>query len=487
MFYKFMFFTLLGWTLTSCAEKSPLGEQKTHLSGANDTIGSIANRLDSLGEAGEFHGAIAIAKDGALVLEWAYGLANLDHQVPNTQETKFAFASMGKMFTGIAIMQLVEKGILEVEEKVGTYLPSYPSAEVREKVTLHHLLTHTSGLPDFMTDDYMEAPKQDFRKVADYTPYFEDEPLEFEPGSQFIYRNSDYVVLGLIIEKVTGTSYFEYVEANILEPAQMHATGYPAWDHPEPNRATGYTASNYQPGQLMANTYLVSAVGGPFGGGCGTTLDFLAFARSLRSYQLLSSGATTQMMAGQAADSTYGYGFADQTINGHRISGHSGGHYGISAELRMFSDLGYDVVVMTNRDAEAGFLDARYIIEEELVGKTEGQSRYFYSKRLVETIRTEGVEAGLQSLGQSTVLPSGIALNQAGFHALDANDFDLAKAYFTVYQTAHPEAADAWDCMGEAHAKAGEKEKAQLSFQKALKLDPSDPYAKRRLVELREN
>lgn len=483
-----MKYILLVLLVSSCligfAQPQPPVLPDAHLK--KDPIDRISTQLEALGTSGEFSGVVAIEKEGKLVLEKAYGYAHIGYQIPNAPETRFAFGSMGKMFTGIAIMQQVEKGTLDLEATVGTYLPTYPTAMVRDWVTLHHLLTHTSGLPDFMTDEYLSASKHQFRTVADFLPYFENEPLEFTPGSRYEYRNSDYILLGLILEAVTGETYYDYVNTHILAPAGMQETGFPDWDHPTPHRATGYTASSTHPGELMANTYLVPAMGGPFGGGCGTARDFLAFARTLQQHTLLSPELTTLAFKGKAADSTYGYGFVNHTQNGHQMIGHSGGHFGIAGELNMFTDLGYSVVILTNRDVQNGFLQARYLIQTELIGKTPGSERYAYTKSLVNLLRKEGESAALSNLAESDILPSGIMLNRAGFQALDSKDYPLAKSFFTVYQTAYPASADAQDCMGEAFFLEGKYAKAKESFEKALELDAEDAYALRRLGEIGE-
>lgn len=471
--------------LFSCTEKPPLAGEGSSGISSSDFVKTISASLDSLGKADAFSGVVAIEKDGELILEKAYGLAHIGHEVPNTPSTKFGFASMGKMFTGVAVLQLVEKGLLDLEATVGTYLPDYPSAVVRDSVTLHHLLTHTSGIPDFLTDQYLNASKGQFRKVADFTRYFENEPMEYSPGTNFIYRNSDYVVLGLIIESVSGQSYFDYVRSHIIEPAGMKDTGFQEWDHPVANRATGYTASTSQPGSLMANHYLISAIGGPFGGGCGTAKDFLSFANSLMSNQLLSPAMTQLAIQGKAADSTYGYGFVDNVTNGHRIVGHSGGNYGVAAELRMFTDLGYNVVVLTNRDAADGFLEVRLLIEAALIGKTPGYDRFFFTRDLIKLTNEEGLDAGLASLEASSILPSGISLNRAGFQFIDGKDFDKGRNLFQVYMAAYPESSDPHDCMGEAYFQEGDLAAALVSFEIALALDPKDPYAIRRIKEIK--
>lgn len=480
MFRQLLIFFGLFFLLCACGQERE--ENKTNA--VSPEMAALSHALDSLGEADVFSGVVAIEKNGKLLLEKSFGYAHLGYQIPNKQSTQFGFASMGKMFTGVAVLQLVEKGKLKLNERIGTYLPEYPNKLVRESVTLHQLLTHTSGLPDFMNEDYLNRSKEQIRELKDYLPFFEGEELEYAPGSRFIYRNSDYVVLGLIIEAISGMSYYDYVEKHILQVAQMENTGFPEWDHPQGETAVGYTASVSQAGQRMANSYLLAARGGPFGGGGGTAKDFLAFARALQNHKLLNPEMTRLAMQGQVDDSTYGYGFVELEVNGHQIQGHSGGHYGVAGELRMFNDLGTNVVVLSNRDPEDGFLEVRYQIERALVGETPSHRRFYFTKKLIKTCQKQGQQAGLALLDQSKIIPKGIMLNRAGFQALDQKDYPLAISLFELYVKAHPTLGDAYDCLGEARRQAGDLSGARESFEKALSLDPGDPYASQKLEEI---
>ncbi|GAI05666.1 unnamed protein product, partial [marine sediment metagenome] len=177
--------------------------------------------LEKLDAQDKFSGAVLIAKDGEPILKKAYGLANRSFNVPNKIDTKFNLGSMNKMFTGVAILQLAEQGKLTLDDKIIKYVLDYPNKEIASKVTIHQLLTHTSGMGLYWTDEYFKTSKDLFKNVEDYLPLFVNQPLQFEPGSEFSYSNSGYMVLGLIIEKVTGQSYFDYVMENIYKPAGM--------------------------------------------------------------------------------------------------------------------------------------------------------------------------------------------------------------------------------------------------------------------------
>lgn len=314
----------------------------------------IATYLPDLAAKDDFSGAVLIAKDGKPILKQAYGLANRAYDVPNQVDTKFNLGSMNKTFTAIAILQLVEQGKLAVDDNIIEHLPDYPNKEIAEKVKVHHLLTHTSGMGDFFTDEFFKTSRDRFRAVKDYLPLFVDTPLQFEPGTRFSYSNAGFIVLGLIIEEVTGQSYFDYVMENIYQPCGMINTDSYEMDDVVHNVAIGYTM--YGGDGMKNNLFFNPIKGSPAGGGYSTVEDMLNFSNALLSYRLLSPEWTATLLEGKVAvpdlgdDAKYGYGFVDGMVKNHRIVGHSGGAPGICANLDIFLDLGYTVVVFSNSE-----------------------------------------------------------------------------------------------------------------------------------------
>lgn len=310
--------------------------------------------LDQFVEADEFSGAVLVAKDQTILFQQAYGMAHQGYGFANQVDTKLNLGSMNKMFTAVAIAQLAEQGRLAFSEQVGKYLPDYPR-EVAEKITIHHLLTHTSGLGSFWNERFF-ATWADLRTVDDYLPLFRDDPLSFEPGEKFQYSNAGFVLLGAIIEHVTGQDYFLYVREHLYEPVGMHNTDAYEMDHSIPNLALGYTHQTPTGKQTMGprRNHPVGK-GGPAGGGYSTVEDLFKFSLAVRSYRLLEPSSTTTLLAGKGAipdkpGITYAYGWQNVTINGHRIVGHGGGAPGISAQFDLYLDLGYTVVVLANYD-----------------------------------------------------------------------------------------------------------------------------------------
>lgn len=187
----------------------------------------------------EFSGVAAVVRDGQIVHQQAAGLADIDRQERIAFDTRFNLASLGKLITRIAVTQLVAQGTLGLDAKVGTYLPDYPNRDVREKVTVRHLLEFQAGLPEIWNDRFFQDPKL-VDNLSDYVALFADKPLKFEPGSQTEYNNSAYVLLGRIIEQVSSLAYPDYVQRNIAQPAGMTATGFDRAESIGPGTATGY-------------------------------------------------------------------------------------------------------------------------------------------------------------------------------------------------------------------------------------------------------
>jgi CubicO group peptidase (beta-lactamase class C family) len=305
-----------------------------------------------------FSGAVLVARNGQPIFVQAYGMANKSNGTLNNIDTKFDLGSMNKMFTAVAIAQLAERGKLSFTDTVGKLLPDYPNKAVAEKVTVHHLLTHTSGMASYFNEKF-RANLNNMKTVADYLPLFANDPLAFEPGTKWQYSNSGFTVLGLIIEKVSGQSYYDYVKEHIFKPAGMVNTDSYERDLDVPNLAIGYTkmGDNGRPdpsAARRANTATRPTKGSPAGGGYSTVEDLLRFSVALREHKLLSQKYTETVTTGKVdtggAGRKYAYGFGEEESNGRHIVGHNGGGPGIGANFDMFPELGYTAVTLTNYD-----------------------------------------------------------------------------------------------------------------------------------------
>ena len=275
-----------------------------------EALEDLGLSVDRLAAADQFSGVVLVAEDGEPVFTRAHGQASKAYGVPNRLDTKFNLASMNNMFTAVAVAQLAERGKLAYTDTVGKHLPDYPNREVAERVTVHHLLTHTSGLGDYFNPRW-EAKKPRIRAVKDYLPLFAGEPLGFEPGATFGYSNAGFVVLGAIIERVSGQSYHDYVREYVYKPAGMADTDSYETDQEVPNRAQGSTrmgpGKRLEPGPWRNNLYAIEPRGGPAGGGYSTAGDLLRFAVALRDHTLLGARSTELVLSEQVKDDRGGF------------------------------------------------------------------------------------------------------------------------------------------------------------------------------------
>lgn len=321
----------------------------------------LTEYVDRLAAQDRFSGQVLVMRDGKVLFRAARGMACRAYQVPVGPATRFNLASMNKMFTGVAVAQLAQRGLLSFDDTLEKHLPDYPQ-EVASKVTIHHLLTHTAGLGSYWNEKWEKA-KFRVRDVADYLALFQEEPLRFEPGQGWFYSNAGYILLGAVIEKVTGQSYFEYVREHIYRPAEMNDTDCYALDEDPPNLAVGYSHFDSKgavhPDRWFNNTLKHVAKGGPAGGGYATGADMLRFAEALMGGELLDQAHTELVLTGKVKTELgptewYGYGFVESRLAAGRILGHSGGFSGINTYLDIYPDHGAVAVVLANYDFPAG-------------------------------------------------------------------------------------------------------------------------------------
>jgi CubicO group peptidase (beta-lactamase class C family) len=306
--------------------------------------------MKKLVEGDAFSGAILVAKDGKPIYEEAFGMASRVWKMPARIDTKFNIASLSKMFTAVAVAQLVEQGKLSYEDPVGKILPDYPNQDVAQKVTVHHLLTHTSGLGSKTLGSF----RQGFRSIKEYLPSLAKESPRFEPGTKFDYSNDGYLILGVIIEKASGRDYYDYIRKHVYKPAGMvHSDSYELDSDPQ-HLATGYMDGPN--GTRRNNVFTLPVKGLPYGLGYSTVGDLLKFDAALRNHKLLSAKSTAIMWESKTDNLSrrqqYGYGFFISQYNGARAVGHGGGWSGVTNRMDMFPDLGYTYVVLSNYDAE---------------------------------------------------------------------------------------------------------------------------------------
>lgn len=326
---------------------------------------SMSAKLARDTAADRFAGTIMASRHGQVIYQSAIGLADRGRNVPVTMSTKFRIGSANKMFTAVGVLQLVEKGSVALDAPIGTYLKDYPNAAFAGTVTIRQLLTHTGGAGDIFTPEY-EAKRQEVRTLADYVTLFGGRAPDTSVDGRTAYSNYGFVLLGRVIEIVSGTDYYDYVQRRIFAPAGMVNTGSLPEDTAVSNRSRGYTRKD---GRLADNADTLPYRGSAAGGGYTTATDLIRFGEALRSGKLLSKAMLEQATSSQRADGWYGFGFFVGGQGPTRNWGHGGGAPGMNAAFRVYPELDAIVVALVNLDPLAADNQADYYANRMALGE----------------------------------------------------------------------------------------------------------------------
>jgi D-alanyl-D-alanine carboxypeptidase len=320
-------------------------------------IAALRMKLEAEARADRFAGAALLARlengKPRVLFRGAYGLADREKAIANTIDTRFRIGSMNKMFTATAILQLVQAGKIGLTDPVGRYIPDYPNEAIAREVTIHHLLTHTGGTGDIFGPEYNSHVDRMTTHDDWIRLYGKRGPL-FKPGTRYAYSNYGMVILGVVIERVSRKSYYDFISENIYRPAGMMHSGMPPESIPADVRAVGYSrrerSMRWTPRSILGNR------GTAAGGGYSTVGDLLKFAAALTSHRLLNVEYTNLLITGKVETGSgfrYAYGFGDGRQNGLGSVGHSGGAPGMNGDLRIYPSTGYVLVVLSNLDPPA--------------------------------------------------------------------------------------------------------------------------------------
>ena len=312
-----------------------------------DALAALTARAEALAKNDQFSGAVLVARNGKILLQKAWGRADRATGAPVTLDTQFRLGSMNKMFTSVATLQLVEAGKLSLDDPLSKHCPDYPNQELASKVTVRHLLTHTGGTGDIFGPEFAKN-RLTLREHGDYVKLYGARGLTHEPGAEFRYSNYGFLLLGALIEKVSGMSYYDYVQAKIFQPVGMTSTASLSEADKVPSRATGYMGGE---GGWVPNTDTLPWRGTSAGGGYSTVGDLLRFAQALESGKLISKKMLAEATTPYRED--YGYGFEIEGEGALRSYGHGGGAPGMNGDLRIYPQLGYVLVSLTNLDPPA--------------------------------------------------------------------------------------------------------------------------------------
>ncbi|UCH97637.1 MAG: beta-lactamase family protein [Candidatus Aminicenantes bacterium] len=316
-----------------------------------------------------FSGSVLVAKQGKILLHKGYGLANIEEGIRNKSNTVHAIASMTKAFTSMSIMMLEERGLLSINDTVDMYIPELP---VGDQITLHHLLNHTSGLFEYTYNPDVWVNMDKFHTPEEVLEYFINEPLQFEPGTSWEYCNSAYVALGIIIERVSGMSYRDFIKTNILDPLKMTHTSYDPYDMDFPYKAIGYDdISIYPP---LRSPYLHPTL--PYSAGAiySTVKDLYKWDQALYTEQFVSAAALELIFTPGLHDYGYGWYIDNMDINGqpHKHIWHWGAYVGFHSYFSRLADDNVTIILLLNTSPVLG-------TEDELRPIVEGAAEIIFN------------------------------------------------------------------------------------------------------------
>lgn len=439
-------------------------------------------------EQGKFHGTALVSYEGKVIYKKGFGFANREWDIPNSNHTKFRLASVSKQFTALLVMQLVETGKIDLQEKVATYLPNYPKPQ-GDQITIHHLLTHTAAIPR------SEVKYNERHDVPTLLNSFKDLPLDRTPGELYRYSNEGYILLGYILEQITGKSYQDLIQVKIFDPAGMKNSGYDNHYQIIKYRASGYSqqGKNYKnaPYIDMSNPYAAGSL-------YATVEDLFLWDEALRNNALLSAKNFNEMIKPQIETGYrfYGYGFSNGL---HRVGisnieeqahWHTGGIEGFRTLILRVPASNSCIVLLSN--SEHAFLQG---ITESILAILNDVEYKFPSKSIAEAVfekmEAEGIDKGLafyEEIRNSTqYLHNERELITAGYDFFQAGKLEEAAALFKITTEAIPLASNAFDSYGEALLALGKKEEAIVNYKKSIELDPKNENGVTILKELGVN
>jgi len=337
---------LVIWGLTILTFAQPTGTQKS-----NDVLVKKALRsyFNGLAKREFFSGSVLIARGGEILLKEGYGIANYNTGQPNRPSTVFAVASFTKAFTSMSVMILEERGLLSVNDTVADYIPDFPNGD---QITIDHLLSQTSGFYEFLLNPSLWENTNNFHLPEQLLQYFVNEPLNFEPGTQFEYSNSNYVTLGIIIERISGMSYRDFIKTNILEPLRMNHTSYDPYEVDFPRKAGGY--DDLEP--PTPAIYFHPSIAYSAGAIRSTVKDLYKWDQALYTEQLVSAATRERMFTPGLGNYGYGWYIDYLEVDGqmHKQFWHWGSYFGFHSHISRLVDDEVIIIILRNTPPTTG-------------------------------------------------------------------------------------------------------------------------------------
>ena len=457
---------------------------------AQDRAAKIQEVLSVAHKYRQFNGSALVAENGKVIYRGAFGKANMEWDIPNTPDTRFRLGSITKQFTAMLTLQLVEQGKIKLDGKIADYLPDYRK-DIGEKVTVHHLLTHTSGIPSYTGQPgFFANVSRNPYKVADFVKQYTSGNLEFEPGTKYSYNNSGYFLLGAIIERITGKTYEQALKEMIFDRVGMKNTGYDRHDPLIPKRASGYAKT--KDGYANA-AYLDMSIPYAAGSMYSTVEDLYLWDQALYTDKLLTAQSKELMY--KPFLNNYAYGWivtnASFKINEQPVQMilHGGGINGFATMLVRFPKEKHLIVLLDNTGS--GNLEGL----SERLAKIIHNQPYDLPKQsiasvLEKTIDEKGIDAAvvqyrdLKAKHSDTHDFAEPELNALGYRLMAASKLKEAVEIFKLNVEAYPQGFNTYDSLAEAYMNLNERELAIKNYKKSLELNPQNTNAVETLKKL---
>jgi len=453
-----------------------------HVAVAQDHATKIQEFLTTAHKYRQFNGSVLVAENGKVIYKGAYGQANMEWNIPNTPDTRFRLGSITKQFTATVILQLVEQGKIKLDAKLSDYLPDYRK-DTGEKVTIHHLLTHTSGIPSYTSQPgFFQNVSRNPYKVDEFVKKYASGNLEFEPGSKYTYNNSGYFLLGAIIERVTGKPYEQVLKQNIFDPLGMKNTGYDHHDTLIPKRASGYSKT---PDGYTNAAYLDMSIPYAAGSLYSTVEDLYLWDQALYTDKVLSAQSKALMYKPFLENYAYGWAITNASFKQNDpvpMISHDGGINGFSTTIMRFPNEKNLVVMLDNTGSE-------YVNRlGESIGKILYNQPYEPPKISIvsvldKTIAEKGIEAGIAQYRDMKAKQSATydfaepELNRLGYQLLRTGKPKEAIEIFKLNVEAYPKGFNTYDSLAEAYMTINERELAIQNYKKSVELNPNNKTA----------
>ncbi|MEP6932092.1 MAG: serine hydrolase, partial [Flavobacterium sp.] len=452
-----------------------------NMSFAQDKAKQIDQLMSLYNQYGQLNGSVLVSEHGKVIFKKGYGQANMEWDIPNQPDTKFRLGSISKQFTAFLIVKLAEEGKIKLDAPITTYLPNYPKG-TGEKITVHHLLTHTSGIPNYTSvPKFLQEKSREPYTPEEFIKTFENLPLEFTPGEKFKYSNSGYFILGYIIEKVSGKSFEQYLQETILTPLKMANTGYDHYDIILKKRAAGYEKQ----GKKFINApYLDMSIPYAAGSLYSTVEDLYLWDQALYTNKLLSPASMDLLYKPYipAGDEAYGYGwFIGEFSNGAKdklkVIEHGGGINGFNTIIsRLPADK--NLVVILNNTGGTILGEMNDAIRAILYNLPYKQPKKSLASELLDVFTTQGVTAGIDIYKKLKNNPVyGIKegdMNSSGYQLLQTGKTKESIEVFKINVENFPKSGNAYDSLGEAYLKDGNTKLAIENYTKSVELDPAN-------------